>query len=63
MDHNDNNKAWFEKNFRYLRDTIAPIGENDSTSQRRIKNFGFGMFITVLICGTLAVLIAASFAH
>lgn len=55
--------GWFERNYQYLRNTIAPIDPKDSKSARFTKNVGFGMFLILLVCGTLAIVVAASFMH
>jgi|GEM_PF-1584793 len=56
-------QSWLKRNYQYLRDTIAPLDTEDSKFVRIQKNLGFGLFLTLLICGTLAILIAASFMH
>jgi hypothetical protein len=56
-------QSWLKRTCHYLRNTIAPLDTGDSKFVRFQKNLGFGVFLALLICGTLAILVAASFMH
>lgn len=56
-------EGWFKRNFKEIKDTIAPIDPNDSKATKFRKEAGFAMFIFLLSCASIGILVAVSFAH
>ncbi|MCY4779515.1 hypothetical protein ORI89_07625 [Sphingobacterium sp. UT-1RO-CII-1] len=56
-------QSWLIRNFKEIKDTIAPIYPNDSKFTKFRKEAGFAMFLVLLSCATIGILIAVSFAH
>ncbi len=60
-------KGWFERNYEYMRNTMAPIDPSDTKRQKWWKDLGFhtfmGLLSILLLCASLGIIFAASFAH
>lgn len=57
------NGNWLLRNLYEIRTTIFPEDANDSRLKKTGKSIGWSMFLLLILCATIAVLTAASFAH
>ncbi|VTR54006.1 Uncharacterised protein [Sphingobacterium thalpophilum] len=57
------NENWLKKQYMDLKETLIPIRSNDSPWKKFGKQTAFFMFLTLMLCGAIAMLIAISFAH
>lgn len=56
-------KTWLGRNIYEIKQTIFPDNPDDTPSKRMGKKIGWIMFILIMLCCSVAMLIAVSFAH
>ncbi|MFZ4860592.1 hypothetical protein ACL9RF_00220 [Sphingobacterium sp. Mn56C] len=54
---------FIERNMAEIKNTLFPENEQDSTLRKNAKKFGWVMFLLLMLCSTITMLIAVSFAH
>ncbi|OJZ13944.1 hypothetical protein [Sphingobacterium sp. 40-24] len=54
---------WLKKQYIDIKHTLIPARPSDSTWKKFGKQTAFFMFLTLMVCGAIAMLIAVSFAH
>ena len=54
---------WLKNQYRDLKHTLIPTHPNDGPWKKFGKQTAFFMFLTLMVCGAIAMLIAISFAH
>ncbi|MDF2851112.1 hypothetical protein [Sphingobacterium multivorum] len=54
---------WLKKQYIDIKQTLIPARPSDSTWKKFGKQTAFFMFLTLMVCGAIAMLIAVSFAH
>ena len=58
-----NKEGWIKSTYQEIKQTIMDIKPDDSPTKKFGKRLGFVMFMTLMVCGAIAMLIAISFAH
>ncbi len=60
---NKKDRSWLKNQYFDLKQTLIPSHPNDSPWKKFSKQTAFFMFLTLMVCGAIAMLIAISFAH
>ncbi|GAA4170215.1 MULTISPECIES: hypothetical protein [Sphingobacterium] len=56
-------ESWLKNQYIDLKQTLIPAHPNDGPWKKFGKQTAFFMFLTLMVCGAIAMLIAISFAH
>jgi len=56
-------KSFIARHIAEIKHTLVPENPTDSYRQKLAKKTGWFMFLLLMICGTITMLIAVSFAH
>ncbi|MFD2968726.1 hypothetical protein [Sphingobacterium bambusae] len=56
-------KNWFSRQLAEIKSTLVPVNPTDSLYKKFLKQIVWIMFLLLMLCGTIAMLTAISFAH